>query len=46
MLSNDTYADPAEVQTASTEKFLVGGMWNRPNIDLHEVTFTCMLQGA
>ena len=46
MLPNDSYADPNPVQTASVEHFNVGGMWNVPNVDLHKVTFTCLLQGV
>ena len=46
LLPQDTSADPAEVCTACTEKFNIGGVWNVANIDLKTVTFQCKLAGA
>ena len=46
LLANDTFADPNPVQTGKVEHFNVGGMWNVPSTDLHNVHFECFLQGV
>ena len=43
---NDTFADPNPVKTADVEHFNVGGTFIQQGLDLANVEFTCLLQGA
>ena len=46
LTASDTYADPNPVKTSNVEHFYVGGTWINPSVTLHDVDFTCLLQGV